>query len=177
MEYRDHLSECDKVLHTFLNTNFIARDATQVIEVSIDPHTIAVDQLLADGFLVERKSKPGIYDLTAHGRDFIRRGGYKVRFEEEERIKRLNENQILSVVNTNKSVRQTNNLQKWSLVTTCIIIGLSCYYQYQSFNLQKTQDNRQTLQLKSDSLREVYLMEKIQSIQKQLDSLRKQKTP
>ncbi|MBW0178297.1 hypothetical protein [Sediminibacterium sp.] len=177
MEYRDHLAECDKIIPEFLNTNFIARDPRQVIEINLDPRTIAIDQFIADGFLVERRNKQGIYDLTAHGRDFIRRGGYKARFEEEEKLKKINKDQIQSIIDTNRSVIKTNTIQKWSLIITCVIIGLSCYYQYQSFNLQRKQDNQQTLRLQSDSLKEVYLMVKIHSIQKQLDSMQKQKTP
>jgi hypothetical protein len=171
MEYRDHLAECDKVLPTFLNTNFIARDGSQVIEVSLDPHTIAIDQLLADGFLIERKNRPRIYDLTAHGRDFIRRGGYKARFEEEEKIKALNEKQIESVIDTNKSVKQTNKFQIGSLITTGVIIIASCVFQGLSYIEQKSENQLLKEHLKSDSIKEMSIKNQLLWMQKQIDSM------
>lgn len=82
-----------------------------------------------------------------------------------------------SVRQTNNSVKSTNKLQKWSLIITGVAIVVSCVFQGISLSQQKEQMQLDTKERKSDSLKEVYLMEKIHAIQKRLDSMQNEKNP
>jgi hypothetical protein len=53
--------------------------------------------------------------LTDKGWDYE---GYDYLIDEETRIKELEEEQLQSVIDTNKSVKNTNRLQKWILIFT-----------------------------------------------------------
>lgn len=103
--------------------------------------------------------------------------------EWNERRKRDIKNDIIqatqseSVIDTNKSVRQTNRLQKWSLIITGLAIVASCIFQALTWSEQKSQLQLEIKKQESDSLKEIYLMEKIHSIQKQLDAIQNEKNP
>ncbi|MBL7734812.1 MAG: hypothetical protein JNL51_05095 [Chitinophagaceae bacterium] len=103
----DYLRNIDKVLPSMLDSSGFAESPT-IPHINLDPHLIAVDQLIADGLMIEDPRQRGVFRLTGEGRAFIRRGGYKAKFEEEERIKKLSENQVQSVIQTNKIQRNTS---------------------------------------------------------------------
>jgi hypothetical protein len=60
---------------------------------------------------------------------FINGGGYS----EAERIKRLNEQQIQSVIDTNASVKKTNAIQKWALFLATMLSVASVLISYLAY--------------------------------------------
>ncbi len=122
------------------------------------------------------------YVLTSKGRIFIEGGGYAALFNEQGKIKELQEKQITSVIETNLSVRKTNRIQIGSIIITGLAIVGSCIFQWQSvciqkeqLNIQKKQDAIQKASLILDSIRELSIKNQFLRIQKQIDSLKLQK--
>jgi len=123
---RDLLAEFDKLLPSILNLNGIHRNNSgNPIRISIDPHTLLNDQLIADGYLVPDPDDSDKFILTAEGRFFIMRGGYKAKYQYDEYLRKLNEQQIQSVIDTNESVKSTNQFQKRILWVTLIVSAIS----------------------------------------------------
>jgi hypothetical protein len=123
----DILRVTDEYAKSFLGQHFtsvVPPDSKGVIKVNIesDPHAMARNQLLIDGYMIEYPKESGYFYLTGEGRYFISKGGYAGRAIEREKMSKLNEDQIKSVINTNKSVDETNTFQK-SFGNKSLIIG------------------------------------------------------
>jgi hypothetical protein len=112
--HQDLVDRIDKIISNFSPYTRVhtKNRPDKPIEISSDPFIQAINQLVADGYLVEDKYDRGSYDLTSEGRAFIQRGGYKGKFEEEQRLRELNKQQLQSVIDTNISVKETNAFQK-----------------------------------------------------------------
>jgi hypothetical protein len=132
-------------------------------------------QYYTDGYI---KKVGSAYYLTGEGRLFIENGGYTNLFSEQKEFKKLQKEQISSVIDTNRSVKKTNALQKWSLGVTLIIILIGCVVQISDWYVSKRQVELQTEQMNRDSIWHKIdsqtingLSEKMNSIQKQLDNM------
>lgn len=117
---------------TNFNNIILFRQVQDSIFVEFDPLINALRQLFIDGYLIEYPSNANIYHLTAAGRKFLMNGGYANLFTEEARIKKLNESQLQSVIDTNISIQKTNDdtrtnigIQKRLTITALVIAGVS----------------------------------------------------
>lgn len=165
---------CDKYSESILKRSgkFVYSGNNPTLIIPSDEERLE-HQLELDGYL--KMGKNNIYHLTGEGRIFLERGGYmslKNRIIQKEKLEL---EQLESVIKTNKSVKSTNNLQKASLIITGAAIVFSAALQYQSLVHYREQLQLDIKKQKSDSLKETYLMEKIPSIQKQIDSMQNEK--
>jgi hypothetical protein len=140
----DILRITDEYAKSFLGIHFTSvknPDATGTININIegDPHSMARNQLLIDGYMVEHPKGSGYFYLTGEGRYFISKGGYAGRAAEQEELNKLNKNQLQSIIDTNTSVRKTNLIQKLSAISTFIIIATALLIQFMSYKKEKTE--------------------------------------
>jgi len=127
----DILRITDEYAKSFLAQHFTAvlpADSKGTINVNVesDPHAMARNQLLIDGYMIEYPKGSGYFYLTGEGRYFISKGGYAGRAAEREKMNRLSEQQIRSVIKTNYFI--------WVSIAAIVI---TAYYQFKSFELSK----------------------------------------
>lgn len=102
------------------------------------------EKLRRDNYVIFKESGNAInpheyeYHISFEGIKFLSEGGYEgyyKRLKEKERLDRL---QIETAIDTNKSVKDTNELQKWLIGATVIISILSMFISYLAY--KKSQD-------------------------------------
>lgn len=174
----DILKIADEYAKAFLSQHFISvqkPDAKGVIHISMDsnPDSMARNQLIIDGFMIENPKNSGNFYFTSEGRYFISKGGYAARMAEREELSKLNKAQLQSVIDTNKSVKKTNKIQIASLVTTFVIILFALFIQFLSYEKEKPEtqpiiNSIEELKHKVDLLRSQY-----DSLNLRLNSLKK----
>ncbi|MEJ7625832.1 MAG: hypothetical protein WKF35_03130 [Ferruginibacter sp.] len=123
-----------------------------------DPLIISKNQLVIDGYMVEYPLKSGYFYLTGLGRRFLTLGGYQHLFDEQEAAKKLNSEQMQSVIDTNANVKSTNTFSKISnsatLLFTLLITSLQLYQcnQYKVTGQLQVDKERQEQRIDSERI-------------------------
>lgn len=151
----------------------------------------ALDKLAADGYLNRDGTNSNYFNISGEGHDFIENGGYKVFVEKinnKEETQGLIEQPILktnnSSISTNKSVRETNEIQKKSIksngrlfwVTLAVAIAGASASWMQVINDSEKNDLKRTLKDKDSLLlqKEYNILQKDRTLSAQrslIDSL------
>lgn len=188
--YTPFFQICDTCLPCLLDVNNWMLDPQKVPkkfpiekETSLGSWNSVFNQLYTDEYIKEALfNKEGIkyFILSTKGRIFIKNGGYQHLFAEQEFNSNLEVAQISSVINTNKSVSDTNEIQRKSLIATGIIILVGVVFQiassviaYNEYKIHKAQRIKQEMKETSDSLIIHGLKQEMISIRKSLDELQK----
>lgn len=152
-------------------------------ETSLGTWNSVFNQLYTDKYIKKalfNKDGTSYYILSTKGRIFIKKGGYAHLFAEQEFNSNLEVAQISSVINTNKSVSDTNEIQRKSLIATGIIILVGVGFQiaswviaYNEYTIHKEQNIKLETKETSDTLILNGLKREMISIRKSLDELNK----
>lgn len=98
MEKYEYFKKIDDVLPNLANSSgykYNKPTMSDVLHIDLDPTTIAIEQLIIDGYMVKDYKQMNFYRLTSEGRKFIINGGYLAKFAEEERQKKRKERKEL----------------------------------------------------------------------------------
>jgi|GEM_PF-3702350 len=119
---------CDRISPFLLDVvditeSCLSNKQTEGITLSDSRATIKI--LIADGYLIRRDSGTSVYFFTSAGRQFILKGGYATKFREDKEKEDLQKSQIQSVIDTNKSVHETNRTIKKTAWLTIWIVGIT----------------------------------------------------
>jgi hypothetical protein len=166
--YTTHYQICDNVLNNI-------REDEDMHAVNIEPFLgesrraklAIVRTLAADGYIhrVKAQTKPLIISITVKGWQFWSDGGYKAHFQEL-REKQVLEQRLLSTnIESNVSIRKHNRWQLGLTILTLVFIGVSSFYQYQTYQLDQIKLVNDEKQKKGQDLELIKLNEKIHALE------------
>lgn len=106
-------------------TNDVDKNGFVIVE--IDAFKIALKQLYNDGYLKEIKPNCGKFYLSGEGRDFLLRGGYKAKFEREQKLRDISDKKaeldLTNAIRVNKHYKR-NQWIMWITFAISIILSV-----------------------------------------------------
>jgi hypothetical protein len=168
-DYTETYQHCDKILDFIVSRGgrIMRSDLNEILPKDSKTH-VALQHLLEDKCIQEYPKGSSYYDIIPNGTRIQGNGGYKEEFNRKrlaDELKQKIDQSILdtndSVDKTNKSVRDTNTIQKWALGGTLFVAIIGAIFQGLTYKLEKTNKTKETEALR-DSI--VLIQERIRQL-------------